>query len=80
MSAAGKLKKSLGKCATKALGAKYVSHYNKNEINENMIFYTSHQGAGMVCSPYAIFTALMKSDEFDDYEHVWQINDPRERE
>lgn len=34
----------------------------------------------MVCSPYAMFTALMKSDEFDDYEHVWQINDPKERE
>lgn len=80
MSAAGKFKKSLGSCATIALGAKYVSHYNKNEIKENMIFYTSHQGAGMVCSPYAIFTALMKSDEFDDYEHVWQINDPGERE
>lgn len=80
MSAAGKFKKSLGSCATIALGAKYVSHYNKNEIKENMIFYTSHQGAGMVCSPYAIFTALMKSDEFDDYEHVWQINDSGERE
>ncbi|MDD6394779.1 MAG: CDP-glycerol glycerophosphotransferase family protein, partial [Firmicutes bacterium] len=79
MSAAGKLKKSLGSCATIALGAKYVSHYNKNEIKENMIFYSSHYGAGMICSPYAIFTALMKSDEFDDYEHVWQINDPKER-
>lgn len=80
MSAVGKLKKSLNSCATIALGAKYVSHYNKNEIKENMIFYASHQGAGMLCSPYAIFTALMKSDEFDNYEHVWQINDSDERE
>ncbi len=79
MSVVGKLKKSLGKCATWALGAKYLSHYQKNEINKNMIFYTSHQGAGMLCSPYAMFATMMKSDEFQNYEHIWQINDPKER-
>ena len=44
-----------------------------------MIFYSSHHGAGMLCSPYAIFSTMMKSDEFDNYVHVWQINSPQER-
>lgn len=79
MALIGKIKKAIGKCATVALGAEYVRHYRKNEIRDDLIFYSSQNGAGLLCSPYAVFDALMKSDEFDDYEHVWQVNDPEER-
>ena len=74
-----KIKKSAGSAATVALGAQYVRYYRKNDIDENMIFYCSHYGSGMICSPYAIFRALMQSDDFGKYTHVWQINDPTER-
>lgn len=79
MALVGKIKKMMGKYATVALGAEYVRHYKKNTVRGNLIFYSSHHGAGMVCSPYAIFRTLMKSNKFDDYEHVWQIDDPKER-
>lgn len=79
MALVGKVKKMMGKYATIVLGAEYVRHYRKNKVQGNLIFYSSHHGAGMVCSPYAIFNTMMKSDEFDNYEHVWQIDDPKER-
>lgn len=79
MSIVGKLKKTLGNLATVSLGAHYVRYYRKNAIDEHLIFYSAHQGAGMLCSPYALFKELMSSDEFDRYQHVWQINDPKER-
>lgn len=74
-----KIKKSVGGAATVALGAQYVRYYQKNAVKENVIFYCSHYGSGMLCSPYAIFRALMQSEDFANYEHIWQINDPQER-
>lgn len=79
MGVLGKIKKSVGGAATVALGAQYVRYYKKNSVRENVIFYCSHYGAGMLCSPYAIFRALMQSEDFGQYEHIWQINDPAER-
>ena len=62
-----------------ALAAKYAKFYKRTAVDENLIFYSAHQGAGMLCGPYAIFRKLMESRDFDDYTHVWQINDPREK-
>ena len=73
------LGKLIKKLPTVALGARYAKYYRKNHVDEYTIFYSSHQGAGMVCGPYAIFRSLMKSRDFDRYDHVWQINDPAER-
>ncbi len=73
------IKNIIKKLPTMALAAKYARYYKKNEVDENMIFYSSHQGAGMLCGPYAIFRKLMESREFDSYTHVWQINDPAEQ-
>ena len=73
------MKNIIKKLPTIALAAKYARYYNKNQVDENMIFYSSHQGAGMLCGPYAIFRKLMETREFDNYIHVWQINDPTEQ-
>ena len=56
---AGKIKKMTGSMATLMLGAKYVSCYKRNSVRKDTIFYASHQGAGMLCGPYAIFRRLM---------------------
>lgn len=75
----GKIKKSAGSAATVGLGALYVRYYKKNAVDERQIFYCSHYGSGMLCSPYAIFRALLQSKDFARYTHIWQINDPAER-
>ena len=79
MSLIGKIKRPLKNAATIALGARYARCYQKYAVRENVIFYCSHYGSGMLCSPYAIFRTLMASEEFGRYEHIWQINDPEER-
>ena len=73
------IKKTVKKLPTVALAAKYAKYFNRTPVDENMIFYSSHQGAGMLCGPYAIFRKLMESREFDYYTHVWQINDAAEK-
>ena len=75
----GKIKKMTGSMATLMLGAKYVSCYKKNSVRTDTIFYSAHQGAGMLCGPYAIFRRLMQTEDFRHYRHIWQINDKRER-
>lgn len=79
MSFVNKIKKTVSSAATVALGAQYVRYYKKNAVDENMIFYCSHYGSGMLCSPYAIFRTLMQSEDFCKYRHIWQINDSAER-
>ncbi len=49
------------KLPTLALAAKYAKYYKRIPVDENVIFYSSHQGAGMICGPYAIFRKLMES-------------------
>ena len=77
---AGKIRKMTGSLATVLLGVRYVSCYKKNPVRADTIFYSAHQGAGMLCGPYAIFRQLMLSEDFGKYRHIWQINDKRERE
>ena len=73
------IKRIINKMPTMILAAKYARFYKRNKVDENMIFYSSHQGAGMLCGPYAIFRRLMESRLFDDFVHVWQINDAEEK-
>ena len=73
------LKSFIKKLPTLALAAKYAKFFKRTPVDENVIFYSSHQGAGMLCGPYAMFRELMESRDFDYYTHVWQINDAREK-
>lgn len=43
-------------------------------IKNNVILYESFAGAGMIDSPYAIFLEFLRNKKFDDYIHVWVIN------
>lgn len=43
-------------------------------IKDNVILYESFAGAGMIDSPYAIFLEFLRNKKFDDYIHVWVIN------
>ena len=52
---------------------KYIDYYNM-PIKDNVILYESFAGAGMIDSPYAIFLEFLRNDKFDDYIHVWVIN------
>ena len=73
------IKKTVKNLPTMILAGRYAKYYKRNRVNEGLIFYSSHQGAGMLCGPYAIFRRLMETREFDKYTHVWQIDDPAER-
>ncbi len=54
----------------------YKKHFNKcdKEIKEKFILYESYHGASMSCSPYAIFKTLLNDKRFNDYTHVWVLN------
>ena len=52
---------------------KYIDYYNM-PIKNNVILYESFAGAGMIDSPYAIFLEFLHNKKFDDYIHVWVIN------
>ena len=73
------MKNIIKKWPTMLLAAKYAKHFRRNKVDETMIFYSAHQGAGMLCGPYAIFRRLMESRLFDSFVHVWQINDAEEK-
>ncbi len=56
-------------------GARYARGLEKNKINENMIFYESFQGKGLLCNPYAIFKYILENDKRKKYIHVWALKD-----
>lgn len=43
-------------------------------VKNNVILYESFAGAGMIDSPYAIFLEFLRNKKFDDYIHIWIIN------
>lgn len=52
---------------------KYNAFCNE-EIKEKTILYETFHGKSMTDNPYAIFKAIQKKIEFEDYMHVWVIN------
>ena len=44
-------------------------------IKEKCILYEAFGGRGMTCSPHAIFKYLLTQTEFQEYLHVWVIDD-----
>jgi CDP-glycerol glycerophosphotransferase (TagB/SpsB family) len=70
-----KLKKKAGNYRETARRAKYAKYYKNLLIDDHTILYDSYFGRGMICNPYAIFLELIKNPDFDDYTHVWVIED-----
>jgi CDP-glycerol glycerophosphotransferase len=52
--------------------SKYAK-YSKRNIGKNIILYESYFGRSMIDNPYAIFKAFMQRDDFDQYIHVWVL-------
>lgn len=57
------------------LRAKYTYFYEKEPVRKNCILYEAYSGRGMVGNPYSIFRHLFLKKNFEDYIHVWAIED-----
>lgn len=57
---------------------RYSRYYRRYRLKEHLVFYEAHNGAGMVCNPYALFLAFMRRPDFKNYVHVWTVEDPEE--
>lgn len=71
----GKIKTKLSNYKETLRRAKYAAYYKKYDIEENVILYDSYFSRGMLCNPYAIFRELITNQEFDNYIHVWTVDD-----
>ena len=57
----------------------YVREREATPIQENLVVWESHAGAGMICHPLALFREFMTRDYFAQWQHVWIIENPSER-
>lgn len=53
----------------------YAKNYENKKIDPNLIVYETRDGNSIVDSPYAIFLYLVNNKEFNQFKHVWIIND-----
>ena len=60
---------------TEELREKYADFYENSPLKEKCILYEAFGGRGMTCSPHAIFKYLLAQPEFQEYLHVWAIDD-----
>lgn len=44
-------------------------------IEENTIMYESFGGTSISCNPYAIFKEIIESEEFNNWTHIWVLDD-----
>ncbi len=57
---------------------RYSEYAQYQPIEKKWVLYESHFGIGMVCNPYAIFKAFQRDELFEDFVHIWVIDDERE--
>lgn len=57
-----------------SISVRYAQSYNYYEIEDNMIFYESMGGAGIVGNPSAMFDYLYNDKNYDAFIHIWVIN------
>ena len=60
---------------TEELREKYADFYENSPLKEKCILYEAFGGRGMTCSPHAVFKYLLAQPEFQEYLHVWAIDD-----
>ncbi|HEB9325614.1 TPA: CDP-glycerol glycerophosphotransferase family protein [Campylobacter jejuni] len=53
----------------------YLDYYENEDILENAILYQTHTAQFMSCNPYAIFLHLLKDLRFDNFVHIWVLQD-----
>lgn len=52
-----------------------ASHYLTQPLKPKWIFYDAFNGLGVLCNPRAIFKRLLENKEFNDYKHIWVVED-----
>ncbi len=71
----GKIKTKAGNLKETKRRAAYAKYYKNLLIEDKVILYDSYFGRGMICNPYALFLELINNEDFQDYTHVWVIED-----
>jgi CDP-glycerol glycerophosphotransferase len=56
----------------------YTKYIEKKPVNNKIIFYEAYHGQSMTGNPYAVFKYLIDNSEYQDYLHVWAINNKSE--
>lgn len=52
----------------------YTDYFKKKAMLNKTILYQSHNGIGMNDSPLAIFKELISNPNYQDYTHIWVLN------
>lgn len=61
--------------AGQAKVAEYARCRKRSRVDDHTILYESFWGKGIIDNPYAIFSYLLASPEYAEYEHIWAVND-----
>ncbi|HGT4383849.1 CDP-glycerol glycerophosphotransferase family protein [Neisseria meningitidis] len=62
--------------ANYAEAAIYSEYYSVLNVIDKTIVYESFAGQSMSCSPYALFLYMFNHPDYQDWTHIWVINDP----
>lgn len=52
--------------------AEFVKEY---QLRDKTILYEAFGGRGMICNPFALFQYLLEKEEYQDYTHIWVLED-----
>lgn len=52
-----------------------MDYYENEDILQNAILYQTHTAQFMSCNPYAIFLHLLNDPRFDNFIHIWVLQD-----
>ncbi len=66
----------LGKDQGFSEAAAYNEYYHILPVVNNTVMYESFSGQGMTCNPYAIFLHLFNNPQYQNWMHIWVINNP----
>ncbi|MCR3921614.1 MAG: CDP-glycerol glycerophosphotransferase family protein [Firmicutes bacterium] len=64
----------------KQLYTMYAKLHSTLPVKDDLILYESSYGRGMICNPYAIFKAMMQDELFEQFQHVWVLEDLTEHQ
>lgn len=53
----------------------YIEYFKQLPIKKKFILFESFGGSTMACSPLAIFLAMLRRSEFDNFTYIWVIDD-----
>lgn len=55
--------------------ATYTELYESMPLQAATVLYESFHGTSMSCNPYAIFLQLLQLPKYENYTHIWVVND-----